>query len=211
MESRFMQKVITQKAITRCSWCGDDKLYQQYHDREWGVPQTREQTLFEFLILEGMQAGLSWITILKKRPALRAAFANFNIRRLAQYKAQDVARCMQNPNIIRHQLKIESAISNAQAYLAMRETGLSLKQLSWQFTDNRVVVNRWRRHGQIPATTPASEQLSKALKKLGFRFVGPTICYAYMQAVGIVNDHVVDCYRHQECVDLSEQMGEVAA
>lgn len=197
--------------MQRCDWCSDDALYQKYHDREWGVPQTREAKLFEFLILEGMQAGLSWITVLKKRPALRAAFAQFNATRLVQYSQRDIEKCLQNPGIIRHRLKVESVVSNARAYLDLREQGSSLKDICWQYTDHRVLVNRWRQHKQIPTTSAQAEQLSKTLKKLGFRFVGPTICYAFMQAVGIVNDHVLGCFRHQECVALADELGVVVA
>lgn len=196
---------MTKSELKRCQWCGDDPLYQQYHDTEWGVPVTRDRKLFEFLILEGMQAGLSWITILRKRAAIKRAFANFDPQVLARFEDKDIQRCLHNPDIIRNRLKCQAAVSNAQAYLELREQGTRLSDFCWQFTDGQTLINRWRRHGQIPASTVAAEKMSKALKQQGFRFVGPTICYAFMQAVGMVNDHVVDCFRYQACCELAEQ------
>jgi len=190
---------MTGRTLTRrCPWCGDDPLYVAYHDEEWGVPCHDERTLFEFLILEGAQAGLSWITILRKRQNYRRAFHGFDAERIARYGAKDIARLMSDEGIVRNRLKIEAAIANAKAALALYEGGGSLDRLFWQFVDGKPVVNRWRALAEIPAVTPASEALSKELKRRGFRFVGPTVCYAHMQATGMVNDHLVDCFRHRQ-------------
>lgn len=182
----------------RCPWCGDDPLYVAYHDEEWGLPCHDERTLFEFLILEGAQAGLSWITILKKRENYRRAFHGFDADRIARYGAKDVARMMNDSGIVRNRLKIEAAVANARATLALHNQGGSLDSLFWQFVDGKPVINRWPTLAEIPAVTPASEALSKELKGRGFRFVGPTVCYAHMQATGMVNDHLVNCFRHRE-------------
>ncbi|HTZ00110.1 MAG TPA: DNA-3-methyladenine glycosylase I [Rhodocyclaceae bacterium] len=190
---------MTGRTLTRrCPWCGDDPLYVAYHDEEWGVPCHDEQTLFEFLILEGAQAGLSWITILRKRQNYRRAFHGFDAERIARYGAKDIARLMGDAGIVRNRLKIEAAVANARAALALRDRGESLDSLFWQFVDGKPVVNRWKSLGEIPAATPTSEALSKELKRRGFRFVGPTVCYAHMQATGMVNDHLVDCFRHRQ-------------
>lgn len=182
----------------RCPWCGDDPLYVAYHDEEWGVPCHDERSLFEFLILEGAQAGLSWLTILRKRENYRRAFHAFDPARIARYGAKDVARLMNDAGIVRNRLKIEAAVANAKATLALYDGGGSLDQLFWQFVDGRPLRNRWRSLAQVPATTPTSEALSKELKRRGFRFVGPTVCYAHMQATGMVNDHLLDCFRHRQ-------------
>jgi DNA-3-methyladenine glycosylase I len=173
-------------------------LYVGYHDTEWGVPLHDEDALFEFLVLEGAQAGLSWITILRKRENYRRALHGFDAARIARYGAKDVERLMNDPGIVRNRLKIEATIANARATLALRDGGGSLDGLLWQFVDGRPVVNRWRRLEEIPAATPASDAMSKELKRRGFRFVGPTVCYAHMQATGMVNDHLVGCPRHAE-------------
>jgi len=180
---------------TRCSWCSNDLLYINYHDKEWGVPLYDDQRLFEFLILEGMQAGLSWFTILKKRENFRKAFANFNPEKIARFNQKKVEKLMQDSGIIRNRLKIEAAIQSAKCYLAMSETQ-NFNDYIWQFVDGKPIQNKWRSLEQVPTSTEISDQMSKTLKKVGFKFVGPTICYAFMQAVGMVNDHLTTCFRH---------------
>ena len=182
----------------RCPWCGDDPLYTAYHDQEWGVPCHDERMLFEFLILEGAQAGLSWITILRKRENYRRAFDSFNVARIARYGEADVARLLADAGIVRNRLKIAASIGNARATLELYEKGGSLDQLLWQFVDGRPRINRWRTLAEVPAVTPEAEALSKELKRCGFRFIGPTVMYAHMQATGMVNDHLVSCPRHAE-------------
>ena len=182
----------------RCPWAGDDPLYQSYHDREWGVPVHDDRRLFEFLILEGAQAGLSWITILKKRPAYRLAFDGFDPEAVARYDAGRVAALLTNAGIVRNRLKIASAVSNARAFLAVQPAFGSFDEYIWRFVDGQPRVNHWRQMAEVPAATPESTAMSKDMKSRGFRFVGPTICYAFMQAVGIVNDHLVDCFRHSQ-------------
>lgn len=184
-------------APERCPWCGNDPLYVAYHDAEWGVPCHDERALFEFLILEGAQAGLSWITILRKRENYRRAFDGFDPEKIARYGERDVARLLADAGIVRNRLKIAAAIDNARAVLALHEAGSSLDELFWRFVDGRPVVNRWRSLDQVPAHTPAAQALSRELKRRGFRFVGPTVIYAHMQATGMVNDHLVSCPRHQ--------------
>jgi DNA-3-methyladenine glycosylase I len=180
----------------RCPWCGDDPLYVAYHDTEWGVPCHDERTLFEFLILEGAQAGLSWITILRKRENYRRAFDGFEAAKIARYGEQDVARLLANAGIVRNRLKIAAAIDNARATLALYEAGGNLNEFFWQFVEGKPVINRWKRLDEVPVFTPAAEALSKELKRRGFRFVGPTVIYSHMQATGMVNDHLVTCPRH---------------
>jgi DNA-3-methyladenine glycosylase I len=182
----------------RCPWCGTDPLYIAYHDTEWGVPCHDERTLFEFLILEGAQAGLSWITILKKRENYRRAFDGFDPAKIARYGEQEVARLLGDAGIVRNRLKIAAAIDNARAALALYDSGGSLNDLFWQFVDGKPVVNRWKTPEEVPVFTPTAEALSKELKRRGFRFVGPTVIYAHMQATGMVNDHLVACPRHAE-------------
>ena len=182
----------------RCDWTGDDPLYIAYHDEEWGVPLHDDQQLFEFLILEGAQAGLSWITILKKRNNYRRAFANFDPVQVAQFDQAKRQELLANPGIVRNQLKIDAAISNAQAFLRVQEEFGTFDAYIWRFVDGQPIQNRWTSLSEIPAQTPISEAMSKDLKKRGFKFVGPTICYAYMQAVGLVQDHVVSCFRYSE-------------
>lgn len=183
---------------TRCQWAGTDPLYVAYHDLEWGVPVHDDRTIFEFLILEGAQAGLSWSTILKKRDAYRAAFDNFNPTVVAAYDETKVAELLANPGIVRNRAKIASAIQNAQAFLTVQQEFSSFDAYIWQFVGGRVKQNSWRSLSEIPASTPESEAMSKDLRKRGFNFVGPTICYAHMQATGMVNDHTVDCFRYPE-------------
>lgn len=187
---------------SRCPWCGSDPLYVRYHDEEWGVPSHDDRHLFEMLILEGAQAGLSWSTILNKREGYRAAFANFDATKIARQSARDVERLMGNEGIVRNRLKIEAAAKNARAYLATQETFGSFDAYLWRFVDGRPLRNRWTAIAQVPASTAQSDALSKDLKKRGFTFVGSTICYAFMQAVGMVNDHLVGCFRHKETARL---------
>lgn len=182
----------------RCAWCGADPLYVQYHDEEWGVPVHDDRRHFEFLILEGAQAGLSWSTILKKREHYRAALAGFDPARVARYGRRELARLMNDPGIVRNRLKIEAAARNARAFLGVQEEFGAFDKYVWRFVGGRPIQNRWRQVRQVPATTPESDALSKDLKRRGFSFVGSTIIYAYMQAIGMVNDHTVDCFRHRQ-------------
>lgn len=190
--------------LIRCPWAGTDPLYRDYHDREWGVPLYDNQPLFEFLILEGAQAGLAWITVLRKRPAYRQAFDQFDPYKIAGYSAARKTKLLQNPGLIRNRLKIDSAVRNAQAYVAMAQSGEDFSEFLWGFVNGRAKINHWRSLAEVPASTAESEAMSRALKKRGFSFVGPTICYAFMQATGMVNDHLVDCYRHRQCALQSE-------
>ena len=189
----------------RCSWCGDDPLYVAYHDEEWGVPVYDDRTLFEFLILEGAQAGLSWSTILRKREGYRVAFDGFDAEKVARYDGVRISALLTDPRIVRNQLKIGSAVTNAQAFLNIQEEWGSFSDYIWSFVDRRPIQNKWLSLAEIPAKTPLAEALSKDLKKRGFRFVGPTIIYAHMQATGMVNDHLVDCFRYPEIVAMSER------
>lgn len=190
----------------RCSWCGDDPLYCEYHDSEWGVPLFDERKLFEFLVLEAAQAGLSWITVLRKRENYRKAFDNFDPEKIARYTPAKIEKLMQNEGIIRNRLKIESAIKNAQALLAMKKNGESFSEFVWSFVNHKPIQNKVRGMQDAVASTPESDAMSKALKKKGFNFVGTTICYAYMQACGMVNDHFIDCYRHKDCATLAKKL-----
>ncbi|KAA3665510.1 MAG: DNA-3-methyladenine glycosylase I [Chloroflexi bacterium] len=183
----------------RCPWCGDDPLYIKYHDEEWGVPVYDDRLLFAKLILDGAQAGLSWITILRKRENYWLAFDQFDAEKIARYDEAKIAELLQNPGIIRNRQKVRSTVKNAQAYLDILETEGSFSDFLWQFVDGKPIQNAWQTMGEVPAKTAVSESLSKSLKKRGFSFVGPTIVYAFMQAVGMVNDHVVDCFRYQAC------------
>lgn len=179
----------------RCHWCGDDPLYVAYHDEEWGVPEHEDRRLFEFLILEGAQAGLSWITILRKREAYRRAFAGFDPVKVARFTDADLARLMQDEGIVRNRLKISSARDNAKAFLVVQREFGSFDAYVWAFVGGKPKVNRPRSHAEVPAETPEAVALSKDLKKRGFRFVGPTIMYAYMQSMGLVDDHVQGCWK----------------
>lgn len=182
----------------RCSWAGNDQLYCDYHDYEWGVPIHDDRLLFEFLTLEGAQAGLSWITILRKRESYRAVFAGFDPAVVVRFDEQKQAELLLNPGIVRNRLKVASTISNAGAFLAVQEAFGSFDAYLWRFVDGKPIQNAWRNIIEVPASTPVSDMLSRDLKKRGFRFVGSTICYALMQAVGMVNDHTTDCFRWQE-------------
>ena len=181
--------------MTRCAWAGDDDLMRRYHDSEWGVPQHDERTLFEFLVLEGAQAGLSWRTVLNKRENFRKAFAGFDVDVVAGFTDADVARLLGDAGIIRNRAKIDATVGNARAVRALPE---SLDAFLWGFVDGAPVQGQWRDTAELPATTPASDRMSKELKRRGFRFVGSTICYSLMQACGLVNDHVVGCFRYRE-------------
>ena len=182
----------------RCSWCGDDSLYIRYHDKEWGVPNHNDRKLFEFLILEGAQAGLSWITILRKREAYRKAFDNFDFNKVANYNERKIQSLLKDEGIVRNRLKIRSAVQNANAFLKIRDEFDTFNKYIWEFVDGKPIRNKWKSIKQIPARTELSDKLSKDLKQRGFTFVGSTICYAHMQATGMVNDHTVDCFRYQE-------------
>ena len=188
----------------RCAWCGSDPLYRAYHDDEWGVPVHDDRRLFAFLVLEGAQAGLSWLTILKKRENYRKAFHAFDCERIARYTDADVARLLADAGIVRNRLKIASAIQNARSVLAIQEAYGSLAAYLWRYVDGVPRQNAWGFMAEIPARTELSDAMSRDLKKRGLKFVGSTICYAFMQAVGMVNDHTTDCYRHQEIRALAQ-------
>lgn len=182
----------------RCGWVSSDPLYLDYHDREWGVPLHDDRQLFEMLILEGAQAGLSWITVLKKRENYRRAFDQFDAGKIARYDARKKRALLNDAGIIRNRLKIDATIGNARAFLDILDEYGSFSDYLWAFVDGRPIVNRWRKLSQVPVSTEKSDALSKALKSRGFKFVGTTICYSFMQAVGMVNDHVTSCFRHAE-------------
>jgi DNA-3-methyladenine glycosylase I len=186
------------KTLQRCGWATNDPLYVDYHDKEWGVPVHDDKILFEFLILECFQAGLSWITILRKRPHFRKAFENFNIKKIARFDEKEIEKLMSNSLIVRNSLKINAAIKNANAFMEVQKEFGSFDKYVWQFTGGRTKQNSWQSLKQVPATTPESDAMSKELKKRGFKFVGSTICYSFMQAVGIVNDHLPVCFRYSE-------------
>jgi DNA-3-methyladenine glycosylase I len=189
--------------IQRCDWSSGDPLYERYHDEEWGVPCYDDDKLFEFLVLESAQAGLSWITILRKRENYRKAFADFNAEKVARFNKRSVERLMADAGIVRNRLKIESAISNAKLFLELQDSYGSFADYLWGFIDGKKPIqNSWQSLAESPATTALSDAISKDMKKRGFRFFGSTICYAHMQAMGMVNDHVVDCFRHSECAQI---------
>ena len=187
----------------RCDWCGTDELYITYHDTEWGVPLYDDQTLFEFLVLEGAQAGLAWITVLRKREGYRALFDGFDPAGVARYTDRKLDKLLADPRIIRNKLKVYSARQNARAFLKVQEEWGSFADYIWHFVDGKPLQNRWRSLSEVPASTPLSDQISKDLKKRGFNFVGSTIVYAHMQATGMVNDHLAGCFRHRECKALA--------
>lgn len=184
--------------VKRCEWCGNDPLYMEYHDREWGTPVHDDRKLFEFMVLESAQAGLSWITILRKREGYRKAFDGFDPEKVALYDENKIEELMKDSGIIRNRRKIEAAIGNAQSFLKMQREFGSFDKYIWGFVGEKPIKNAWKSVSEAPAVTPEAEALSRDLKKRGFRFLGPTICYAYMQAVGMVNDHTVDCFRYSE-------------
>jgi DNA-3-methyladenine glycosylase I len=181
--------------MKRCDWVGSEPIYLEYHDTEWGVPLHDDEKLFEFLVLEAAQAGLSWITILRKRENYRKAFAGFDPEKVARFNRRSVERLLRNPGIVRNRQKVEAAIANARAFLAVQEEFGSFDRYVWRFVDGAPIQGRWRTTRDVPARTPESERMSKDLIQRGFRFVGPTICYAHMQATGMVNDHQLDCFR----------------
>ena len=188
----------------RCTWCGDDPIYVTYHDTEWGVPVRDSKALWAKLILDGAQAGLSWITILRKRDNYYAAFDGLDPEKIVHYNDDKVAELLHNPGIVRNKLKINSAIKNARGYMQITEEYGSFGKFCWDFVDGQPLQNSWATMAEVPAETPLSQTVSKALKKQGFSFVGPTIVYAWMQAVGMINDHTTDCFRHVECQKLAE-------
>lgn len=188
---------------SRCAWAGNDPLYVAYHDEEWGVPLFDDARLFELLLLESAQAGLSWITVLRRREGYRAAFDGFDAERIARYDDAKVADLLADSRIIRNRAKVAAAIGNARAYLDLRERSGSFAAYLWRHVEGRSLQNAWRSLAEVPASTPASTAMSKDLSKLGFKFVGPTICYALMQSAGMVNDHVADCFRHREVAALA--------
>ena len=180
----------------RCPWCLGDPVYTLYHDKEWGNPLKNSKKLFEFLILDGAQAGLSWLTILKRREGYRLAFDGFDPEKIARYGEKDTMRLLSDTRIIRNKLKVHSAITNARAYCEMEEQGVGFSKWLWNWVDGKPIINHWKTLAEVPASTELSESISRELKKKGFTFVGPTIVYAFIQAAGLVNDHLVDCYRH---------------
>jgi DNA-3-methyladenine glycosylase I len=184
--------------VTRCGWAGEDPLYVAYHDEEWGVPVHDDRLLFEFLVLEGAQAGLAWITILRKRDNYRRAFAGFHPEKVARFTGRDRARLMRDAGIVRNRAKIAAAIGNARAFLRVQEEFGSFDAYVWRFTDGRPRHNAWKSLRQVPPETPESRAMSRDLRERGFGFVGPTICYSHMQATGMVNDHIVGCFRHRQ-------------
>ncbi len=186
----------------RCEWCGDDPLYVRYHDREWGVPVKSDKKLFEFLILEGAQAGLSWLTVLKKRPAYRKAFDRFDFNKIAKYKESKIKSLLNDAGIIRNRLKIHSTVQNARAFLEVRKEFGTFSRYIWSYVDGLPMQNTWKSMKELPARTELSDDISKDLKKRGFSFVGSTIIYAHMQATGMVNDHVTGCFRYKEIRDM---------
>lgn len=192
--------------MERCAWVTSDPDYIAYHDREWGVPVFDDRLLFEFLVLEGAQAGLSWLTILKKRAAFRRAFAGFDPEKVAAFDDARIAALLSDPGIVRNRLKIESAVQNARAFLKVKEEFGSFAAYIWRFVDGAPRQNAWRRQEDVPAQTPESQAMSRDLYRRGFRFVGPTICYAFMQAVGMVNDHIVTCFRHIEVAEMAARL-----
>ena len=193
---------VKRRQDARCEWAGKD-IFHDYHDREWGVPVHDDRLHFEFLLLEGAQAGLSWETILKKRAGYRKAFDNFNPNKVARYKDAKIEKLLTNPAIIRNRLKVRSAVSNAKAFLTIQIEFGSFDRYIWDFVDGKPIQNRWKNMEQLPVTTGQSDALSKDLKKRGFKFVGSTIIYAHMQAIGMVNDHETGCFRYQECKALA--------
>jgi len=187
------------KKIKRCEWLTDSELYREYHDTEWGVPSYDDHHLFEMLILEGAQAGLSWLTVLKKREGYRKSFNDFDAKKISRYTQKKIDRLLQNPDIIRNKLKVNAAVKNAQAYLKVVDEFGCFSEYIWQFVGGKAITNKWKTLSDIPVNTAASDAMSKDLKKRGFKFVGSTICYAYMQSVGMVNDHTTDCFRYRQC------------
>ena len=190
--------VLMSKSKQRCTWCVGNKLYESYHDKDWGVPVHDDQLLFEMLILEGAQAGLSWITVLQKRENYRKAFSKFDYRKIAKYTDKKLEKLLENPGIIRNRLKVFSTRNNARCFLEVQNEFDSFDNYIWRFVDGKTIQNKFKTTKQVPASTKQSDAMSKDLKKRGFKFIGTTICYAYMQSVGMVNDHTTDCFRHSQ-------------
>jgi len=188
----------------RCEWCLGHDIYEHYHDEHWGVPRYDDETLFEFLTLEGAQAGLNWLTVLKKQEGYRKAFAGWDVQKVARFSEKKILKTLENPNIIRNKLKVRSTVSNAQAFIKIQNEYGSFSKYFWGFANGKPIINRFKTMKQVPATTPLSDQISKQFKKDGFRFVGSTIIYAYMQSMGMVNDHVTSCFRYRELNPLSK-------
>ena len=186
--------------VKRCGWCGTDPLYVKYHDEEWGIPVHDDTKHFEMIILDGAQAGLSWLIVLRKRENYRKAFDRFNPKKVAKYDEEKVEALLNNPGIIRNKLKVRSAVTNAQAFLKVQKEFGSFDKYIWQFVNGKPIINKWKSIKELPATSKESDAMSKDLKKRGFKFVGSTICYAYMQAAGMVNDHVVSCFRYKRLI-----------
>ncbi len=197
-----MENSNPKKNPNKCVWCQGDELYETYHDSEWGVPVFDDRKLFEFLILETFQAGLSWITILRKRENFREAFDDFDYRKIAVYSEDKIQELLENPGIIRNKLKVRSAVSNAQSFMKIQDEFGSFSKYIWEFINGKTILNTWKTHREIPANTPLSDKISKDLKKRGFKFVGSTVIYAHMQATGMINDHTTDCFRFSELADL---------
>lgn len=185
--------------MERCNWANQSELEKKYHDTEWGVPVHDDQKLFEFICLEGAQAGLSWFTILQKREGYRAAFDNFDFKKIAHYNQEKIDLLIKNPNIVRNKLKIKSVVTNAKVTLKVIEEFGSLNEYIWSFVKRKTIINQWKNASEIPTSTKISDQMSKDMKKRGYKFIGTTICYALMQAIGMVNDHTTNCFRHVEC------------
>ncbi len=182
----------------RCDWCGTEPIYVDYHDKDWGVPVHDDRLHFEMIILDGAQAGLSWITILKRRESYREAFDNFDVLKVSRYSEKKIEKLLTNPGIIRNRLKVNSAVQNARSFLKIQKEFGSFDEYIWQFVNHRTIQNKWKKMSDLPAKTAESDAMSKDLKKRGFSFAGSTICYAYMQAAGLVNDHILDCFRYKE-------------
>jgi DNA-3-methyladenine glycosylase I len=195
---------MTGASLKRCPWPGTDPLYVAYHDEEWGVPERDDRAIYEKLVLDGFQAGLSWITILRKRDAFRRAFDDFQPEKIARYTPKKVEALMQDAGIVRNRMKIDGAIASARVWLDMMETGPGFSTFLWEFVDGKPIVNRYKTMDQVPAETPLSRAISKELKSRGFKFCGPTIVYAFMQATGMVNDHLTTCHRHKPCAALGQ-------
>lgn len=195
-----MRKKLTSimKNIQRCGWCLGDSLYETYHDQEWGVPVYDDQKLFEFLVLETFQSGLSWITILRKRNNFKKAFDNFDYKKIAQYQQDKIESLLEDSGIVRNKLKILATINNAQAFIKIQETYGSFSEYIWSYVDGKPIINHWSHYKEAPSSTDLSKAISKDLKKRGFKFIGPTVVYAHMQATGMVNDHETGCFRHSE-------------
>lgn len=184
------------KGVNRCSWCGSDPLYIQYHDSQWGVPLHNDRELFEFLILESFQAGLSWLTILRKRASFKEAFCGFSVEKVARFNASKIERLVSDKSIIRNRAKVLAAVTNARCFLEVKEEHGSFDRYIWQFVNGKPIINRWKSEELIPSITDESEAMSRDMRSKGFKFIGPTICYAFMQATGMVNDHITACFRH---------------